>query len=107
MKILLKNRLCMFTRKISKNQTDLHVSKIQDLGRIRLESQPDQILINEWILTQLDAIGKCLTAIEKSSASAARPEAKKLLFLGVLLVKVSMGVLLRVIRSKNCQNCIP
>ena len=39
--------------------------------------QPDQKLINERILTQLDAIGKRLTAIEKGSASAARPKAKK------------------------------
>ena len=41
-------------------------------------SQPDQALIIEWILTQLDAIGKRLTAIEQNSASAARPKAKKL-----------------------------
>ena len=40
-------------------------------------SQPDQTLINERILSQLDAIGKRLTAIEQSSASAARPKAKK------------------------------
>ena len=40
-------------------------------------SQLDQTLINERILSQLDAIGKRLTAIEQSSASAARPKAKK------------------------------
>ena len=40
-------------------------------------SKPDQTLINERILSQLDAIGKRLTAIEQSSASAARPKAKK------------------------------
>ena len=40
-------------------------------------SQKDHTLINERTLTQLDATGKCLTAIEKSSASAAIPEAKK------------------------------
>ena len=46
------------------------------------ESQPDQTMINERILSQLDAIGKCLTAIEKSSASAARPKAKKVIVRG-------------------------
>ena len=45
-------------------------------------SQPDQTLINERILTQLDAIGKRLTAIEKGSASAARPKAKQLVVKG-------------------------
>ena len=40
-------------------------------------SQPDQTLINERILSQLDTIGKRLTAIEQSSASAARVKAKK------------------------------
>ena len=73
---------------------------------VTAESQPDQTLINERIHSQLDAIGKPLTAIEQSSASAARPKAKKLL-LGVLLVQVSMEVLLRVTRLKNYQNYIP
>ena len=36
-------------------------------------SQPDKALINERILTQLDALDKRLTAIEKSSASAGLP----------------------------------
>ena len=44
--------------------------------------QPDQNVINERILTQLDAIGKRLTAIEESSASAARPKAKKVVVRG-------------------------
>ena len=43
----------------------------------RPREDTDQTLINEWILTQLDAIGKHLTAIENSLASAARPKAKK------------------------------
>ena len=42
-------------------------------------NQPDQALINERILTQLDAIGKHLTAIAKCSASAAPPKAKKVI----------------------------
>ena len=46
------------------------------------ESQPDQTMINERILSQLDAIGKRLTAIEQSSASAARPKAKKVIVRG-------------------------
>ena len=45
-------------------------------------SQLDQTLINERILSQLDAIGKRLTAIEQSSASAARPKAKKVTVTG-------------------------
>ena len=44
---------------------------------VTVASQPDQTVINERILAQLDAIGKRLTAIEESSASAARPKAKK------------------------------
>ena len=44
---------------------------------VTAESQPDQTLINERILSQLDTIGKRLTAMEQSSASAARPKAKK------------------------------
>ena len=40
-------------------------------------SQPDQTLINERILSQLDTIGKRLTVIEQSSASAALPKVKK------------------------------
>ena len=44
---------------------------------VTARSQPDQTLINERILSQLDATGKRLTAIEQSSASAARPKAKK------------------------------
>ena len=45
---------------------------------VTVGSQPDQTnQINERILTQLDAIGKHLTAIEESLASAARPKAKK------------------------------
>ena len=42
-----------------------------------MASQPDQTVINDRILAQLDAIGKRLTAIEESSASAAQPKAKK------------------------------
>ena len=44
---------------------------------VTVASQPDQTVINERILAQLDTIGKRLTAIEESSASAARPKAKK------------------------------
>ena len=40
-------------------------------------SQPDQALINERILTQVDTIGKGLTSIEQNSASVHRPKAKK------------------------------
>ena len=46
-------------------------------------SQLDQTLINERILSQLDTIGKHLTAIEQSSASAARPKAKKVTVMGI------------------------
>ena len=42
-------------------------------------SQLDQALINKRIFTQLDAISKCLTAIEKCLASAARPKAKNII----------------------------
>ena len=49
---------------------------------VTVGSQPDQTLINEWILTQLDRIGRRLTAIEKGSVSAARPKAKKLVVQG-------------------------
>ena len=89
-----------------KNQIDLHVSKVQEVGRLRLEVNWIRSLINKWILSQLDVIGKRLTAIEQGSASAARPKAKKIL-LGVLLDQVSMEVFLRVIQSKNYQNCTP
>ena len=40
------------------------------------ENFPDQPLINQQILSQLDAIGKRLTVIENKSASPARPKAK-------------------------------
>ena len=73
-RILLANLLCTCRPKNSKNLTDLHISKIQE---VTAESQPDQTLINERILSQLDAIGKRLTAIEQSLASAAWPKAKK------------------------------
>ena len=52
-------------------------SHFKNLRSREVGSQPDQTLINERILSQLDAIGKRLTAIEQSSASAARPKAKK------------------------------
>ena len=40
---------------------------------------PDQALINQKILSQLDAVGKRLiTVIESKSASPAKPKAKKL-----------------------------
>ena len=44
-----------------------------------VRNQPDHTLINERILTQLDTIGKRLTAIEKSSAFAALPKAKRVI----------------------------
>ena len=49
---------------------------------VMAESQPDQTMINERILSQLDAIGKRLTAIKKISASAAQPKAKKVIVRG-------------------------
>ena len=39
---------------------------------------PDQALINQKTLSQLDAIGKRLTVIENKLASPAKPKAKKL-----------------------------
>ena len=44
----------------------------------RGEKIPDQALINQQILSQLDTIGKRLTVIESKSASPAKPKAKKL-----------------------------
>ena len=42
------------------------------------ENLPDQALINQKILSQVDATGKMLTVIENKSASPAKPKAKKL-----------------------------
>ena len=44
----------------------------------REEKLPDQALIYQKILSQLDAIGKKLTVIENKSASPAKLKAKKL-----------------------------
>ena len=44
----------------------------------REEKLPDQALINQKILSQLDAIDKRLTVIENKSASPAKPKAKKI-----------------------------
>ena len=44
----------------------------------REDKLPDQALINQRILSQLDAIGKRLTVIENKSASPAKPKVKKL-----------------------------
>ena len=100
----MRNHLCFVRRKKSDRPSRFKNSRYtEDVAG----SQPDQALINEWIRTQLDAIGKHFTAIEKCSASAAGPKAKKLLLLGVLLDQVSMGVLLRVMWLKNCRSCIP
>ena len=44
----------------------------------RGEKFPDQALINQKILSQLNAIGKRLTVIETKSASPSKPKAKKL-----------------------------
>ena len=44
----------------------------------REEQLPDQALINQKILSQLDTIGKRLTVIENKSVSPAKPKAKKL-----------------------------
>ena len=52
-------------------------SRFKNSRKVTVGSQPDQTVINERILTQLDVIGKRLTAIEESSASAAQPKAKK------------------------------
>ena len=60
-----------------KNQIDLHVSKIQEVREVMAGSQPDQTLINERILSQLDAIGKDSTAIKESSAPAAQSKGRK------------------------------
>ena len=67
----------MFRPKNFKKSDRLSRFKNSRSREVMVESQPDQTLINERILSQLDAIGKCLTAIEKSPASAARPKAKK------------------------------
>ena len=76
-KILLKNPLCMFTRKISKKSDRPSHFKNSRSREDTVGSQPDQTLINERIHTQLDAIGKHLIVIERSLVSAARPKAKK------------------------------
>ena len=44
----------------------------------REENMPDQALINQQILSQLDMIGKILTIIENKSDSPAQSKAKKL-----------------------------
>ena len=76
-KILLKIHLCMFTRKIKKQSDRPSHFKNSRSREDTVGSQLDQTLINEQILSQLDAIGKCLTAIQKCLASAAQPKAKK------------------------------
>ena len=70
-------------------------------------SQPDQTLINEWILTQLDAIGKCSTATEKSLASAAWPKAKKVVVSRGSASSSLNGSFTEGDSVKDYQNCIP
>ena len=64
------------TRKFKKSDRPSRFKNLRS-KEVTAESQSDQTLINERVLSQLDAIGKRLTAIEQSSASAARPKAKK------------------------------
>ena len=64
------------TKKIKKSDRPSRFKNSRSM-EVMAGSQPDQTLINERILSQLDAIGKRLNAIEESSASAARPKARK------------------------------
>ena len=63
------------------------------------EDQPDQVLVNEKILSQFDAIGKHITAMEKSSAFAAWYYAKKLCVRGI--VQVTLNLQLRKVRIQT------
>ena len=65
-------------RKHFKNSILHPVASTSKMSDQREEKLPDQALINQRILSQLDAIGKRLTVIEHKSASPAKPKAKKL-----------------------------
>ena len=65
-------------RKHFKNSTQHQVASTSKMSDPREEKLPDQALINQKILSQLDVIGKRLTVIENKSASSAKPKAKKL-----------------------------
>ena len=65
-------------RKHFKDSTQHPVASTSKMSDQRGEKFPDQALINQKILSQLDAIGKRLTVIETKSASPAKPKAKKL-----------------------------
>ena len=64
------------TRKLKKSDRPSRFKNSRS-REVTVANQPDQTVINDRILAQLDAIGKRLTVIEESSASAARPKAKK------------------------------
>ena len=65
-------------RKHFKDSTQHPVASTSKMSDQRGEKFPDQALINQQILSQLDAIGKRLTVIESKPASPAKPKAKKL-----------------------------
>ena len=65
-------------RKHFKDSTQHPVASTSKMSDQRGEKFPDQALINQQILSQLDAIGKRLTVIESKSASPAKPKAKNL-----------------------------
>ena len=46
------------------------------MSDLKEKNLPDQALINQKILSQVDAIGKRLTIIENKSASLAKPKDK-------------------------------
>ena len=64
-------------RKHFKNYTQHQVASTSKMSDSREEKLPGQALINQKILSQLDAIGTRLTVIESKSASA-KPKAKTL-----------------------------
>ena len=65
-------------RKHFKDSTQHPVASTSKMSDQRGEKIPDQALINQQILSQLDAICKRLTVIESKSASPAKSKAKKL-----------------------------
>ena len=64
-------------RKHFKDSTQHPVASTSKMSDQREEKIPDQALINQQILSQLDAIGKRLTVIESKLASPAKPKANK------------------------------
>ena len=65
-------------RKNFKNCTQHHTDSTSKMSDEREKNLSDQALINQKILSQLDAIGKRLTVIENKSASPAKSKVKKL-----------------------------